>query len=199
MLSSELKIAIRFTILTTLLLGILYPLAVTGFARTFLRSKADGQLILSNGQVKGSVLIGQNFTGDTYFHGRPSAAGNDGYDATSSGGSNLASSNAKLIARIDNDVKSNDVKSDAKSDAAENKSHAVPIDLVTASASGLDPDISPDAAMFQVDRVASARHIPVDRVRALVGKHVQGRQFGFMGEERVNVLLLNTALDALEK
>ncbi len=193
MLSSELKIAIRFTILTTLLLGILYPLAVTGFARTFLRSKADGQLIVSNGQVTGSVLIGQNFTGDTYFHGRPSAAGN-GYDPTSSGGSNFALSNAKLIARIDTDV-----KADIQHDAAENKSQTVPIDLVTASASGLDPDISPAAAMFQVDRVASARHIPVDRVRALVGQHVQGRQFGFMGEERVNVLLLNTDLDALGK
>ncbi len=183
------KIAIRFTILTALLLGIVYPLAVTGFARTFLQSKADGQLILNNGQVAGSALIGQTFTGDNYFHGRPSAAGN-GYDATSSGGSNLASSSQKLIARINGDIDHY---------AAENKNQPVPIDLVTASGSGLDPDISPAAAMFQVQRVANARHIPVDRVSDLVRRQIQPRQFGFMGEEHVNVLALNTALDALGK
>ena len=139
MLRNELKIAIRFTILTTVLLGILYPLAVTAFGHFFLRSQSDGGLIVTNGQVTGSPLIGQNFTGNQYFHGRPSAAGN-GYDATSSGASNLASSSKKLITRIDGDVANY---------AAENQSQPVPIDLVTASGSGLDPDISPAAAMFQ--------------------------------------------------
>ena len=139
MLRNELKVAIRFTILTTVLLGILYPLAVTAFGHFFLRSQADGGLIVTNGQVTGSPLIGQNFTGDQYFHGRPSEAGN-GYDATSSGGSNLASSSQKLVTRIDGDITHY---------AAENKSQPVPIDLVTASGSGLDPDISPAAAMFQ--------------------------------------------------
>ncbi len=185
MLRTEWKIAIRFTLLTTVVLGVLYPLAVTGFGRLFLQSRAEGELIVSNGQVLGSPLIGQNFTGEQYFHGRPSAAGN-GYDATSSGGSNLASSSQKLVARIDGDVAHY---------SAENKSQPVPIDLVTASASGLDPDISPAAALFQVGRVASARHLPVATVRDLVQRHVQRRQFGFLGDERVNVLLLNMDLD----
>src|SRR5271163_1373912 len=187
MLRNELKIAIRFTILTTVLLGVLYPLAVTTFGHFFLRSQSDGGLIVVNGQVTGSQLIGQNFTGDQYFHGRPSAAGN-GYDATSSSPSNYAASNQKLISRIDGDVAHY---------AAENGGQPVPIDLVTASGSGLDPDISPAAAMFQVDRVAEARHLPVATVRDLVQRHVQGRQFGLLGEERVNVLLLNMDLDQL--
>jgi K+-transporting ATPase ATPase C chain len=187
MLRNELKIAIRFTLLTTVLLGILYPLAVTAFGHFFLRGQADGELIVTNGQVTGSPLIGQNFTGDQYFHGRPSAAGN-GYDATSSGPSNLASSSQKLIARIDGDV---------AHFAAENKGQPVPIDLVTASASGLDPDISPAAAIFQEPGVAAARHLPLATVHDLVQRHVQGRQFGFLGEERVNVLLLNMDLDRL--
>ena len=187
MLRAELKIAIRFTLLTTVLLGILYPLAVTAFAHIFMPAKADGGLIVSNGQVTGSPLIGQNFTGALYFHGRPSAAGN-GYDATSSGASNLAASNQKLVTRIDGDVASY---------SAENKSTPVPIDLVTASGSGLDPDISPAAAMFQVESIAGARHLPVVTVRDLVQRHVQGRQLGFLGEPRVNVLLLNMALDRL--
>ena len=187
MLRNEFKIAIRFTLLTTVMLGVLYPLAVTAFGHFFLRGQADGELIVSNGQVTGSPLIGQNFTTDQYFHGRPSAAGN-GYDATSSGPSNYAASNQKLISRIDGDVAHY---------AAENKSQAVPIDLVTASGSGLDPDISPAAAMFQVERVAEARHLPPATVRDLVQRHVQGRQFGLLGEERVNVLLLNMDLDRL--
>jgi potassium-transporting ATPase KdpC subunit len=187
MLRNELKIAIRFTILTTVLLGILYPLAVTAFGHFFLRSQSDGGLIVTNGQVTGSPLIGQNFTGSQYFHGRPSAAGN-GYDATSSGGSNLASSSKKLVTRIDGDVANY---------AAENQSQPVPIDLVTASGSGLDPDISPAAAMFQASTVANARHLPLATVSELVQRHVQGRQFGFLGEERVNVLLLNMDLDRL--
>jgi K+-transporting ATPase ATPase C chain len=187
MLRKEFKVAIRFTILTTLLLGVLYPLAVTAFGHVFLRGHADGALIVTNGQVTGSPLIGQNFTGDLYFHGRPSAAGN-GYDATSSGASNLAPSSQKLITRIDGDIAHY---------AAENDSQPVPIDLVTASGSGLDPDISPAAAMFQAPGVASARHLPLATVRDLVQRHVQGRQFGFLGEERVNVLLLNMDLDRL--
>ncbi len=187
MLRSELKIAIRFTLLTTVLLGILYPLAVTGIGHLAFRRQADGELIVSNGQVTGSALIGQSFTGDQYFHGRPSAAGN-GYDATSSGASNFAASSQKLITRIDGDIAQY---------AKENKNEPVPIDLVTASGSGLDPDISPAAALFQVERVANARHLPVATVRDLVQRSVQRRQFGFLGEERVNVLLLNTDLDRL--
>ena len=177
MLRSQLKIALRFTLLTALLLGVLYPLAVTGFAHAFLRRQADGDL----------SLIGQNFTGDQYFHSRPSAAGN-GYDATASGGSNLAQSSQKLVARIQGDVAHY---------AAENKGQPVPIDLVTASGSGLDPDISPAAASFQVAGVASARHLPLATVQELVERHIQRRQFGFLGEERVNVLLLNRDLDRL--
>jgi potassium-transporting ATPase KdpC subunit len=187
MLRNEVKIAIRFTLLTMVVLGILYPLAVTAFGHFFLRAQADGELIVNHGQVTGSQLIGQNFTGDQYFHGRPSAAGN-GYDPTSSGPSNYAASNQKLIARIDGDVTHY---------AAENKGQPVPIDLVTASGSGLDPDISPAAALFQVDGVAAARHLPAASVRDLVQRHVQKRQFGFLGEERVNVLLLNMELDRL--
>jgi K+-transporting ATPase ATPase C chain len=187
MLRNEFKVAIRFTILTTVLLGILYPLAVTAFGHVFLRGHADGELIVTNGEVTGSPLIGQNFTGDQYFHGRPSEAGN-GYDATSSGASNLAPSSQKLITRIDGDIAHY---------AAENKSQPVPIDLVTASGSGLDPDISPAAAMFQAPSVANARHLPLATVRDLVQRHVQGRQFGFLGDERVNVLLLNMELDRL--
>jgi len=187
MLRNEFKIAIRFTLLTTVVLGILYPLAVTGIGHLAFRHQADGELIVVNGQVTGSQLIGQSFTGDQYFHGRPSAAGN-GYDATSSGPSNYAASNQKLISRIDGDVAHY---------AAENKGQPVPIDLVTASGSGLDPDISSAAAMFQAARVAKARHLTVAAVNALVGRHVQGRQFGFLGEERVNVLLLNMDLDRI--
>jgi potassium-transporting ATPase KdpC subunit len=189
MLSHETKIALRFTLLTAVALGILYPLIVTAFAHAFLREQADGELIVTNGQVTGSRLIGQSFASDGYFHGRPSAAGN-GYDATSSGGSNFGASSQKLVTRIDGDVTHY---------AAENPSQPVPIDLVTASGSGLDPDISPAAAMFQAARVASARHLSPATVRDLVQRHVQGRQFGFLGEERVNVLLLNMELDRVGK
>ena len=188
MLRSELKIAIGFTLLTTVLLGVLYPLAVTGLGHLALRPQADGELIVMDGQIKGSQLIGQNFSTDQYFHGRPSAAGN-GYDATTSGPSNYSASNQKLITRIDGDVAHY---------ATENKSQPVPIDLVTASGSGLDPDISPAAAMFQANGVANARHLPLAAVEELVQHHVQRRQFGFLGEERVNVLQLNMDLDRLE-
>jgi K+-transporting ATPase ATPase C chain len=189
MLRNELKIAIRFTLLTTVILGILYPLAVTGIGQLAFHRQADGELIVSNGQVKGSALIGQSFTVDQYFHGRPSAAGN-GYDAALSGASNFAASSQKLITRIGGDVAQY---------AKENASEPVPIDLVTASGSGLDPDISPAAALFQVERVARARHLPVTTVGDLVQGSVQHRQFGFLGDERVNVLLLNMELDRLTR
>ncbi|GGH11726.1 potassium-transporting ATPase subunit KdpC [Silvibacterium dinghuense] len=188
-MTSQLNIAIRFTLVTTLLLGILYPLAVTGFAHFTMPAKADGELIQHNGQVLGSELLGQSFAGDSYFHGRPSAAGN-GYDASNSGGSNLAQSSKKLVDRI-----SGDVATYQKS----NPGQPVPIDLVTTSGSGLDPDISPAAALYQVHRVAAARHLSDDTVRALVEQHITGRQFGILGEPRVNVLALNLALDAQSK
>jgi K+-transporting ATPase ATPase C chain len=184
---STIKIAIRFTLVTTVLLGLMYPLAVTAFAHFFLREKADGQILIRNGQVAGSAIIGQSFTGDTYFHSRPSEAGN-GYDAANSSGSNLAQSNKKLVDRIQGDV------------AAYQKTapgQAVPIDLVTASGSGLDPDITPAAALYQVHRVAKERHLSDDAVRQLVLAHVQERQFGILGEPRVNVLALNLALDGV--
>lgn len=185
-MSSTLKIAIRFTLVTTVLLGIIYPLVITAFAHLTMRKQADGQLIVRDGHVIGSALIGQSFISDNYFHGRPSAAGN-GYDAANSGGSNFAQSNKKLVDRIQGDV------------AAYQKTapgQPVPIDLVTASGSGLDPDISPAAALYQVHRVAQARHMSDDAVLSLVEQHIQGRQFGFLGEPRVNVLELNLALDA---
>jgi K+-transporting ATPase ATPase C chain len=186
-MTSNLKIAIRFTLVTTVLLGIIYPLVITAFAHLTMRKQADGQLILRDGKVIGSEIIGQNFTGDTYFHGRPSAAGN-GYDAANSSGSNLAQSNKKLVDRIEGDVATYQKSEPGK---------PVPIDLVTASGSGLDPDISPAAALYQVHRVAAARHLSDDAVQKLVEAHIQGRQFGILGEPRVNVLELNLALDAV--
>lgn len=187
MLRSELKIAIRFTLITAAVLGILYPLAITAIGHVAFPRQADGQLIHRDGRVAGSRIIGQNFSSDRYFHSRPSAAGN-GYDATSSGGTNFSPSNQKLISRIDGDVALY---------RARNNGRPVPIDLVTASGSGLDPDISPAAALYQVARVAQARRLPEAAVRSLVLKHIQGRQFGILGDPRVNVLELNLALDEL--
>ena len=178
--------AIRFTLITTLMFGILYPLAVTGLAGAIFPHKAAGSLILRNGQVIGSELLAQSFTADRYFHPRPSAAGN-GYDPTSSGGSNLAQSNAKLVQRIQGDIDKL---------AAVNPGKPVPIDLVTASGSGLDPDITPDAAFYQAPAVARARGLSEEQVRSLIEKHITGRQLGFLGEPRVNVLELNLDLDA---
>ncbi|HEY1502416.1 MAG TPA: potassium-transporting ATPase subunit KdpC [Acidobacteriaceae bacterium] len=177
--------AIRFTVVTTILLGIVYPLFVTGLAQLTMRNKANGQLITRDGQVIGSAIIGQSFTSANYFHGRPSAAGN-GYDATNSGGSNLAQSNKALVTRIDADV-ANWQK--------QNPGQPVPIGLVTTSASGLDPDIAPADALYQVPMVAAARHLPEATVRVLVESHIQGRDLGFLGEPRVNVLALNLALN----
>ncbi|MGA7523162.1 MAG: potassium-transporting ATPase subunit KdpC [Acidobacteriaceae bacterium] len=186
-MKSVLNIAIRYTIVTTILLGIGYPLLVTGLAQLTMRRKADGQLIRRDGQVIGSAIIGQSFSSDRYFHGRPSAAGN-GYDATNSGGSNYGPTNKKLIDRIDADVAALQKQNPGKE---------VPIGLVTTSASGLDPDISPAGALYQVPRVAAARHLPESTVRMLVERHIEGRQLGFLGEPRVNVLGLNLDLDRI--
>ena len=183
------KTSIRFTIVTTVLLGLAYPLLVTGIAGVIFPHKAAGSLILKDGQIIGSELLAQSFTSDKYFHPRPSAAGN-GYDATSSGGSNLAQSNKTLVDRIQASI-------DALS--KENPGHPVPIDLVTTSGSGLDPDITPDAAYFQAPRVAKARKLDEASVRQLIAGNTTNRQLGFLGEPRVNVLDLNLALDKLSK
>jgi potassium-transporting ATPase KdpC subunit len=182
----NLKIAFLMTVVTTVLLGLLYPLAVTGIAQGLFRDKANGQLIERDGKVIGSRIIGQPFTGPRYFHSRPSAAGN-GYDAASSAGSNLGPMNNKLLDRI---------KGDTASLQSENANTPVPVDLVTASGSGLDPDISPAAALFQVPRVARERSLSEDRVRQLVNEHIHNRQLGILGEPGVNVLELNLALDS---
>ena len=181
--------AIRFTLVTAVLLGVAYPLAVTGVASLIFPHKAAGSLILKDGQIIGSELLSQSFTADKYFHPRPSAAGN-GYDATSSGPSNLAQSNQALVTRIQGSIDKL---------AKENPSRPVPIDLVTTSGSGLDPDITPDAAYFQVPRIAKARNMPEDKVIQLIGQQTAPRQLGILGEPRVNVLDLNLALDSLNK
>jgi K+-transporting ATPase ATPase C chain len=179
--------AVLMTLATTILLGIIYPLVVTVLARAIFPGKANGQLIERNGQVIGSRIIGQPFTGPRYFHSRPSAAGN-GYDAANSGGANLGPTNAKLIERVRQDVSALQ---------KENSKAAVPADLVTASASGLDPHISPAAAEFQIPRVARERGVTEDELRRLVARHTEARQLGFLGEPRVNVLELNLELDSV--
>ncbi len=178
--------SVLMTIVTTILLGLIYPLVVTGISQVLFRDKANGQLIYRDGKLIGSHIIGQPFSGPGYFHSRPSAAGN-GYDAANSGGSNLGPTNKKLLDRIANDV---------DSARKENPSSPVPIDLVTTSASGLDPDITPAAAYFQVPRIASERKISETDLRILVGKYTEHRQLGLLGEPRVNVLELNLKLDA---
>jgi K+-transporting ATPase ATPase C chain len=183
------KTAIRFTIVVTILFGLGYPLGLTLAAGILFPHQAAGSLILKDGKVIGSELLAQSFTSDRYFHPRPSAAGS-GYDATSSGGSNLAQSNAKLVARMQSDIDRL---------AKENPGKPVPIDLVTASGSGLDPDITPDAALFQAPRVAKARGLTEARVRDLIAQHSTARQLGVLGEPRVNVLELNLALDEAAK
>ncbi|HZQ42311.1 MAG TPA: potassium-transporting ATPase subunit KdpC [Acidobacteriaceae bacterium] len=176
--------ALLYTAVTAILFGVGYPLLITGIAQLLFHQKADGQLITRDNQIAGSEIIGQPFTGAAYFHSRPSAAGT-GYDASSSSGSNLAPTSKALIDRV------------AASVNSETSGEPIPIDLVTASGSGLDPDISPAAALYQVPRVARERHLGEDAVRKLVESHITGRQFGLLGEPRVNVLSLNLSLDEL--
>jgi potassium-transporting ATPase KdpC subunit len=182
-MKKNLVTAILMTIATTVLLGIIYPLVVTGIAQVLFPKKANGQLIEANGKVIGSRIIAQAFTAPGYFHPRPSAVN---YDPTGTNGSQLGPTNQKLIDRV---------KGDTATLRAENPDAPVPVDLVTASASGLDPEITPAAAAFQISRVARARGITGDQLRELVSKHTEDRQWGFLGEARVNVLELNLELD----
>ena len=181
----NLLISIWMTIATTVIFGLIYPMLVTGLAQLIFPRKANGQLIEQNGAAVGSSLIGQGFSSPAYFHSRPSAAG-VGWDAANSGGSNLGPTTQKLMDRV---------KGDVATAEAENPGTLVPIDLVTTSASGFDPDITPAAAEFQLSRVAKARGATPEQVRSLVAKHIQGRQLGFLGEARVNVLELNLDID----
>lgn len=187
-MKENIRIAVVMTIVTTIVFGLLYPLAVTGLGQLFFPAKANGQLIEKNRQIVGSRIIGQPFSSDRYFHPRPSAAGN-GYDpvAPSGGASNLGPTNRQLMDRV---------KSDIEKLHAENPGAEVPVDLITTSGSGLDPDISPAAAEFQIPRVARARGLSAAELRSIVAKHTRERQFGFLGEPRVNVLELNLELDA---
>ena len=178
--------AILFTLVTTVLLGLVYPAVVTALAQIFFRNQANGQLISKGGELIGSRIIAQPFTGPQYFHPRPSAAGANGYDASSSSGSNLGPTTRKLVDRVKDDVASLQTDSPGQ---------PVPIEMVTTSGSGLDPDISPEAARFQIARVAKARAIGESELETLVAAHVVPRQFGFLGERRVNVLELNLELD----
>ena len=179
--------AILMTVVTTVLLGIAYPLVVTVLAQVLFHDKANGQLLVRDRKVVGSRIIAQPFAGPQYFHPRPSAAGANGYAATNSGGTNYGPTNQKLIERV---------KQDVASAQTENPGKPVPIDLVTTSASGLDPHITPASADFQIPRVARERGVGEDELRRLVTRHIEGRQLGFLGEPRVNVLELNLDLDA---
>lgn len=186
----QLLIAIKITLAMAIVTGVAYPLLVTGLAKIMFPRQAAGSLIQANGTTVGSDLIGQRFTRPEYFHGRPSAAGSDGYDGLSSGGSNLGPTNQKLIDRV---------REDTKKFREENPTYhgPIPADMLTASGSGLDPDISPASADAQVERVAAARHMTPGALRQMVAANTENRQFGVLGEPRVNVLRLNLALDRL--
>jgi K+-transporting ATPase ATPase C chain len=181
--------ALLMTIATTILLGIVYPLAITGLAQLFFKDKANGQIVRRNGEAIGSRIIAQPFTSAKYFHSRPSAAGN-GYDGANSGGTNLAPTNQRLIERV---------RADAAMLHQENPNEPIPVDLITTSASGLDPEISPAAAEFQVPRIAREHGLPESVLRNLVQKHTKQRDLGLLGEPRVNVLELNLDLDDMSK
>lgn len=186
-LKTALRPALVLTGLFALLLGLAYPALITGVAQLAFPHEANGSLVRDGDRVIGSELLGQKFTGDRYFHGRPSAAGAEGYDAAASAGSNLGPTSRALVDRVKADIDANRTS----------PGQSVPTDLVTASASGLDPHISPEAALSQVDRVAAARGLKRGTVESLVRRHIQTSLFGFLGEDRVNVLTLNRALDAL--
>jgi K+-transporting ATPase ATPase C chain len=187
-MKKELILALRFTLVTTALFGLLYPLGMTGLSQLLFPKQAAGSLIQKNGRIIGSKLIGQSFTSEKYFHSRPSAAGT-GYDASASSPSNLAPTNQILVDRV---------KADVAKLQQENPGVAIPADLVATSGSGLDPEISPAAADFQIPRVAGARGLSVDSLKALVARHTKARTFGIFGEPRVNVLELNLDLDSLK-
>jgi K+-transporting ATPase ATPase C chain len=186
-MKKNISISILYTIVTTILLGVVYPLVVTGLAQVLFPKQANGSLIVQNGKLVGSHLLGQPFTAPGYFWSRPSAAGPAGYDPTSSGGSNYGPTSKALIDRVNANV---------QQVQPTNPNAPIPVDLVTASGSGLDPDITPAAAEFQISRVAKERGMTEQDVRARVAKHSKGRQLGFLGEPRVNVLDLNLDLDA---
>jgi potassium-transporting ATPase KdpC subunit len=186
-MKKNLLIAVWFTLVTTVIFGLIYPLGITGLAQIFFDDRANGQIIQKDGKLVGSRIIGQAFTGPSYFHSRPSAAGT-GYDPTSSSGSNLAPTNKNLLERV---------KGDVQKLRTENPNAPIPVDLVTASGSGLDPDISPAAAEFQIPRVAHSRGMKEEDLRTLVQRHTKGRDLGFLGEPRINVLELNLELDSL--
>jgi potassium-transporting ATPase KdpC subunit len=188
-----LRPAVLVTLLLVVACGVVYPLVTTAVAQLFFRDQANGSLIRdANGQVIGSALIAQSFTRQEYFHPRPSAAGTDGYDAASSGASNLGPTNPTLLVQV------NDLAAAYRQENGMADNAPVPPDAITSSASGLDPDISPANAALQIRRVAAARGLPEDQVRGLVNQYTQGRTFGILGEPRVNVLQLNLALDAAQ-
>ncbi len=187
-MKTNLLISLWFTLVTTVMFGLIYPLAVTGFSQLLFPGKANGQLIEKNGKLVGSRIIGQAFTGPGYFHSRPSAAGaGNGYDSTSSSGSNLGPTSKVLLDRVNGEVQKLH---------AENPGSPIPVDLITTSGSGLDPDVSPAAAEFQISRITRERHVSEPELRSLVAKHTVGRQLAVLGEPRVNVLELNLDLDA---